>query len=111
MTQLEKNPDPEVRNRKSEDRSALLLSRMFDVLLLDGINHLLRGNITIAKKLIGTHISSTIGFDDLSIMLGKNRGFVRRMFSPKANPRVSDFMKIVRILIENRGIEVKVDYK
>ena len=85
--------------RDSEFRKALLQ---------EGTECLLAGDVATGKMILRDYINATIGFEELSGVVGKSSKSLMRMFGPKGNPQASNLFGVIGYLQEKEGIHLEV---
>ena len=78
------------------------------VMLQEGSECLLAGDIDTGKAVLRDYINATIGFEELSKVFGKSSKSLMRMFGPKGNPQASNLFAVISYLQEQEGIHLDV---
>jgi len=78
------------------------------VLLQEGVECLLAGDIDTGKAVLRDYINATIGFEELSLVFDKSSKSLMRMFGPKGNPQASNLFAVISYLQEQEGIHLEV---
>ncbi len=77
-------------------------------LLQEGTECLLAGDVDTGKMLLRDYINATVGFEELSGVVGKSSKSLMRMFGPKGNPQASNLFGVISYLQEREGIHLEV---
>ena len=77
-------------------------------LLQEGTECLLAGDVDTGKMLLRDYINATVGFEELSGVVGKSSKSLMRMFGPKGNPQASNLFGVISYLQEIEGIHLEV---
>lgn len=80
-------------------------------LLEEGAECLLAGEVETGKMILRDYINATIGFDELSTVVGKSSKSLMRMFGPKGNPQASNLFGVIGYLQDKEGIHLEVKAK
>ncbi len=80
-------------------------------LLQEGITCLLASDIDTGKAVLRDYINATIGFEELSKVLGKPSKSLMRMFGPKGNPQASNLFAVIGHLQKHEGVRLEVEAK
>ena len=78
------------------------------VLLQEGVEHLLAGDIDTVKAVLREYIKATIGFAELSRVFDKSNKNLMHMFGPKVNPQASNLFAVIHYLQEQEGIHLEI---
>jgi DNA-binding phage protein len=79
-------------------------SKFRKVLLRDGLEAMVSGEITLAKTLLRDYINATVGFASLAETTHIPPKSLMRMFSPTGNPRAANLFEIVSFLQRHEGV-------
>ncbi len=74
-------------------------------MLRESINALLAGELGVGKHILRNYVNGTLGFDRLAKRTGLPIKSLMRMLSHSGNPRMNNFVMIIRALKEHAGIE------
>jgi DNA-binding phage protein len=77
-------------------------------LLQEGTECLLAGDVDTGKMILRDYINATVGFEELSGVVGKSSKSLMRMFGPKGNPQASNLFGVISYLQEREGIHLEV---
>ena len=77
-------------------------------LLQEGTECLLAGDVDTGKMILRDYINATVGFEELSGVVGKSSKSIMRMFGPKGNPQASNLFGVISYLQEREGIHLEV---
>ena len=77
-------------------------------LLQEGTECLLAGDVDTGKMLLRDYINATIGFEELSGVIGKSSKSLMRMFGPKGNPQAGNLFGVISYLQEKEGVHLEV---
>ena len=77
-------------------------------LLTGGFEHLLAGDVGVAKMSLRDYIIVTVGFEKLGVMTGRPAESVTHMFGPEGDPRASDLFEVIACLLRHEGLAVQV---
>ena len=78
------------------------------LLLKEGIECLLNGDVDTGKAILRDYINATIGFDALGTATAKSPKSLMRMFGPKGNPQARNIFEIIAHLQKQEGFRFKV---
>ena len=77
--------------------------------LLDGgVEHLLAGEVGVAKILLSYCISPTIGFEELGARTGRPPESLVQMFGPEGDPSAGDVFEVIACLLRHEGLALQV---
>lgn len=94
--------------RKTIQARAQRDSEFRRMLLQEGVECLLAGDIDTGKAVLRDYINATIGFGQLSENFGRSSKSLMRMFGPKGNPQSKNLFAVIHYLQEREGIRLKV---
>ena len=77
-------------------------------LLTGGFEHLLAGEVGVAKMSLRDYIIVTVGFENLGVMTGRSLASVTHMFGPEGDPRASDLFEVIACLLRHEGLVMQV---
>ena len=77
-------------------------------LLNGGVEHLLAGEVGVAKIILSYYINPTIGFEELGARTGRPPESLLRMLGPEGDPRAGDLFEVVACLLRHEGLAVQV---
>ena len=78
------------------------------LLLTGGVEHLLAGEVAVAKILLSDYINPTIGFEELGIRTGRPPESLLQMFGPEGDPRASELFDVIACLLRHEGLVLQV---
>ncbi|MCY4424179.1 MAG: hypothetical protein OXC06_14055 [Acidimicrobiaceae bacterium] len=77
--------------------------------LLNGVvEHLLAGEVAVAKILLNYYVDPTIGFEELGIRTGRSPESLLHMFGPEGDPRASELFDVIACLLRHEGLVLQV---
>src|SRR6185437_2147326 len=79
-----------------------------EVLLAEGLNALLEGDLDTGNAVLRGYINATVGFEALSDATGTPAKRLMRMFSPRGNPSVNNLFAVIRYLQQVSGVTLEV---
>ena len=77
-------------------------------LLIDALESLLSGEVTLGKELLRDYINATIGFPRLAAHTSIHVKTLHQMFGPNGNPTASNLFAIVAYLQHAEGVHFEV---
>lgn len=77
-------------------------------LFAEAVETLLEGDLETGKSILRDYINSTIGFERLAQLLGKESKSIHRMLGPKGNPTAENVFSIVKALQDAEKISLHV---
>ena len=77
-------------------------------LLKEGVQALLIGDLDTGKAILRDFINATLGFSGLAELSDKTPESLMRMLGPRGNPRAKNLLKIIQVLQEQEGLQLKV---
>src|SRR5436190_22237221 len=77
-------------------------------LLTEAVNAYLSGDEAVGKTVMKDFINSTIGFEELAILVEIPSKSLHRMLSTNGNPSTANFFRVLRALQEEFGVQLKV---
>ncbi len=86
-------------------------SKYRKALLQESVECLLAGDIDVGKAVLYDYINATIGFDELSRVIGQSSKSLIRMFSPSGNPQARYLFAVIYHLQDQEGIHLEVKAK
>jgi DNA-binding phage protein len=78
------------------------------VLLREGIDTMLTGDVDTGKAILRDYIKATVGFEKLSEATDTPPKSLIRMFGPRGNPQARNLFGIIGYLQQQAGIELHV---
>ena len=82
---------------------------IFTAALLDeAITLFLNGEPDVARLVLRDLVNATLGFEDLAIEIERPSKSLHRMLSARGNPTMDNLTKIICVLRERLGLDVKV---
>ncbi len=76
-----------------------------ELLLKEGIDALLDGEVEVGKSLLRDYIKGTIGFERLGEAIGLQPKSLIRMFGPRGNPQAKNIFSAIAYLRKNASLE------
>ena len=76
--------------------------------LREGLEAMLRGEVTLAKTMLRDYINATVGFNGLAEATHIPPKSLMRMFGPTGNPRAANLFEIVRFLQHREGVHFHI---
>ena len=81
----------------------------FTAALLDeAITLFLNGEPEVARLVLRDLVNATVGFEELALDIKKPSKSLHRMLSARGNPTMDNLTKIIGILRNNLGLDIKV---
>jgi len=77
-------------------------------LFQEAVQALLQGNIDAGRAAMRDYINATIGFEKLSIALGRPQKSLMRMFGPSGNPTAENLFGVIGVLQAETGVHLRV---
>jgi len=77
-------------------------------LFQEAVQTLLQGDIDAGRSAIRAYINATLGFEKLSIALGRPQKSLMRMFGPGANPTAENLLGVIGVLQTETGVHLEV---
>ena len=77
-------------------------------LLVEAVEQLLEGDVEAGKAMLRNYINATIGFEELSEMVGSPSKSLMRMFSANGNPRADNMFSVIQHLQKATGVHLAV---
>lgn len=74
----------------------------------EAIELLLSGDVATGRALLRDYINATIGFVELSKKSGLPPKSLMRMFGPSGNPRADNLFAVIRLLLDETGVQIAV---
>jgi DNA-binding phage protein len=79
-----------------------------EVLLREGVDALLSGDVESGKSMLRDYIKATVGFEKLSAATGAPPKSLIRMFGPRGNPQAKNLFGVLRYLQKRAGVRLHV---
>ena len=79
-----------------------------EALLKEGVECLLSGDIDTGKAVLRDYINATVGFEELSRLVGKSPKSLMRMLGPGGNPQARNLFAILAHLQKREGLHFTV---
>jgi hypothetical protein len=79
-----------------------------EALFQEAVQALLKGHIDGGGATLRAYIEATIGFERLSMVLGRTQKSLRRMLGQNGNPAAKDFLGVISALQEQTGAHIEV---
>lgn len=76
-----------------------------ELLLRDGIDALLNGEVDAGRDILRDYIKGTIGFEKLGEAVGIQPKSLIRMFGPRGNPQAKNIFLVISYLRKHAGLE------
>lgn len=83
-------------------------ARFRQLLLTEGLNLYLAGDVRAGKAMLRDLINATLGFERLASEVGRPSKSIHRMLSPDGNPSTHNFFDIVAALQKHTGVRLRV---
>jgi DNA-binding phage protein len=77
-------------------------------LMSEAIELLLSGDVATGRARLRDYINATIGFVELSKKSGLPPKSLMRMFGPSGNPRADNLFAVIRLLLDETGVQIAV---
>jgi hypothetical protein len=77
-------------------------------LFREAVERLLQGDIDAGRAGMRHYINATVGFEKLSVALGKPQKSLMRMFGPASNPTAENLLGVIGALQAETGAHLKV---
>jgi DNA-binding phage protein len=78
------------------------------VLLREGVDTMLTGDIDTGKAILRDYIKATVGFEKLGEATGTQPKSLIRMFGPRGNPQARNLFRVLGYLQKQAGVELHV---
>ena len=78
------------------------------VLLREGIENFLLGDVETGKIILRDFINATVGFTRLSAVMNRSAKSLMRMLGPRGNPQARNLFEIVAYLQKSEGVRFEV---
>lgn len=78
------------------------------VLLREGVESFLAGDVETGKTVLRDYINATVGFEELGAIMHRSPKSLMRMLGPKGNPQARNLFDIVAYLQKQEGIRLEV---
>ncbi len=78
------------------------------VLLREGIDTMLSGDVDTGKAILRDYIKATVGFEKLGAATDTPAKSLIRMFGPRGNPQARNLFGIIGYLQQKAGVELHV---
>jgi DNA-binding phage protein len=79
-----------------------------EALFEEAVQTLLTGDIDAGRAAMRDYINATIGFEKLSVALGRPQKSLMRMFGPSGNPTAENLLGVIGVLQEETGVHLHV---
>lgn len=100
---------PLTRDFKESVMERMRSSPVFRVLMLrEGIDALLGGELEVGKEVLRDYVNATMGFDGLAKQVGIPPKSLMRMLGPLGNPQASNLLAIIGALQRDAGVELHI---
>ncbi len=83
-------------------------STFAQMLLREGIDTMLTGDVETGKTILRDYIKATVGFEKLGEATDTPAKSLIRMFSPRGNPQARNLFGVIGYLQKQAGIELHV---
>jgi DNA-binding phage protein len=77
-------------------------------LFQEAVQTLLQGDIDTGRAAMRHYINATVGFEKLSVALGRPRKSLMRMFGPGGNPTAENLFGVIGVLQAETGVHLEV---
>ena len=77
-------------------------------LFQEAIQTLLQGDTDAGRAAVRDYINATIGFEKLSVALGRPQKSLMRMFGPGGNPTAENLLGVIGVLQKETGVHLEV---
>jgi hypothetical protein len=77
-------------------------------LFQEAVQTLLQGHIDAGRAAIRDYINATLGFEKLSVALGRPQKSLMRMFGPGGNPTAENLLGVIGVLQTETGVHLEV---
>jgi hypothetical protein len=77
-------------------------------LFQEAVQTLLEGDIDAGRAAVRDYINATLGFEKLSVALGKPQKSLMRMFGPGGNPTAENLLGVIGVLQVKTGVHLEV---
>jgi hypothetical protein len=77
-------------------------------LFREAVQTLLQGDIDAGRAGVRDYINAAVGFEKLSIALGRPQNSLMRMFGPTGNPTAENLFGVIGALQSETGVHLKV---
>jgi hypothetical protein len=105
----ERLPMPLTRDFRRTVQARATRDRAFgSALFQEAVQTLLQGDIDAGRACMRDYINATIGFEKLSVALGRPRRSLMRMFGPTGNPTAENLFGAIGALQSETGVHLKV---
>ena len=74
----------------------------------EAVQTLLRGDIDAGRAGMRDYINATVGFEKLSVALGRPQKSLMRMFGPTGNPTAENLLGVIGVLQAETGVHLEV---
>ena len=81
------------------------------VLLREGVQCLLGGDLDTGKAILRDHINATIGFEELSRRTKRPAKSLMRMLSPSGNPQARNLFEVINHLQRADGLRFELSLR
>ena len=78
------------------------------MLLQDGIECLLAGDVETGKIVLRDYINATVGFEELGSRIDKSPKSLMRMCGPSGNPQAGNLFDVICGIQEHEGVQLEV---
>jgi hypothetical protein len=79
-----------------------------EVLLREGVDALLSGDVESGKTILRNYIKATVGFEKLGAATGAPPKSLIRMFGPRGNPQAKNLFSVIGYLQKRAGVRLHV---
>lgn len=80
-------------------------------ILKEALEHLMAGDVTTGRSILGTYVNATIGYPALAMRSGKSPKSLLRMLGPSGNPTADNLFDIIRILKDHERVQLEIKLK
>jgi hypothetical protein len=77
-------------------------------LFQEAVQTLLQGDTDAGRAGVRDYINATVGFEKLSVALGRPQKSLMRMFGPTGNPTAENLLGVIGVLQAETGVHIEV---
>jgi len=77
-------------------------------LFQEAVQTLLQGDTDAGRAAMRDYINATVGFEKLSVALGRPQKSLMRMFGPGGNPTAENLLGVIGVLQAETGVHLEV---
>ncbi|MGJ4944468.1 transcriptional regulator [Bradyrhizobium sp. HKCCYLS1011] len=79
-----------------------------EAMFQEAVESLLSGDLDGGRAALRSYINATIGFEKLSLALGRPQKSLMRMFGPSGNPTAENLLGVIGALQAETGVHLEV---